>query len=147
MGICCRTIVRTFVITILIVFFLATFSCNSANNIESAEEGVARFHSQLDAEQYHTIYVESDQAFHKGGSEAEFLTLAQAIHRKLGRVQNSTLKASKTQWVAGTGTIVTLIYDTQFTQGRGTEKFIWRVTSNRAILVGYYVNSNDLLVK
>lgn len=147
MGLSCGAILRSVLAIAIIGVCLVVLSCNSATNIELAEQGVILFHSQLDAEQYHTIYVEASEEFHKGGSEAEFLTVAQAIHRKLGRIQSSALKASQTQWLAGTGTIVTLFYDTQFASGKGTEKFMWRVTDNHVILVGYYIKSDDLIAK
>ena len=46
-------------------------SCNAPKDIELAKEGVARFHSQFDSEQYHTIYTEADEAFRKATNEPE----------------------------------------------------------------------------
>jgi hypothetical protein len=42
--------------------------------------------------------------------------------------------------------MVTLNYATEFTRGRGTESFVFRVEGERAKLAGYHVNSMDLMM-
>ena len=45
------------------------------------------------------------------------------------------------------GKIVTLIYDSQFTEGRASQKLVWRIVDNHAFLAGYFINSNALVTK
>ena len=46
-----------------------------------------------------------------------------------------------------TGTIISHRYNTELTNGKATEDFTWRVKGEEAVLIGYYVKSNDLLTK
>ena len=115
--------------------------------MELADQGVSEFRSQVDSEQYHAIYIGADDKFRRGSNETDFVALMQAVHRKLGKVQQPNLQNSQVGWFVGEGSIVTLYYDTQFAEGRASEKFIWRVKDNRPILVGYYINSNVLITK
>ncbi len=50
-------------------------------------------------------------------------------------------------WHSGQGETVSLVYDTTFTQGTGTEQFVWHVKDNTASLYGYHINSSDLVTK
>jgi hypothetical protein len=79
-------------------------SCGSpTKSIALAKESVDRFHSQLDFEQYSAIYAAADGKLHAATTEADFIKLLQAIHRKLGNVQNSSLKGENISWYAGQG--------------------------------------------
>lgn len=123
-------------------------ACGSAaKNVESAKQGVEQFHSQLDSEQYAAIYAASDDKFQKATTESDFVKLMQAVHRKLGNIQQSSLRNTGVAWFAGQGATVTLVYDTSFAKGSGAEQFVWHVSDNRAVLYGYHINSNDLVAK
>lgn len=147
MNIYCPRGHRNVTLTAILAFLLFMTSCNSVNNKELAEQGVAQFHSQLNAAQYHAIYTESDEQFRRISNETDFAALVQSIHRKLGKVQQSNLQSFQVGWFIGQGTMVTLIYNTQFVEGKAGEKFTWRIKNNRPILVGYFINSNVLVVK
>ncbi|SRR5258708_28029856 len=134
-----------FTAVLALLFSLA--SCKEANNRELAEQGVTQFHSQLNSEQYLAICAGAEEKFRKAANEIEFVALLQAVHRKLGKVQQSKLQSSQVGWFAGEGTVVTLFYNTQFVDGKAGEKFIWHVRDNHAILDGYYINSSVLITK
>src|SRR6266404_4363026 len=93
------------------------------------------------------LYTESDEQFSRISNETDFAALVQSIHRKLGKVQQSNLQSFQVGWFIGQGTMVTLFYNTQFVEGKAGEKFTWRIKNNRPILVGYFINSNVLVVK
>ncbi len=93
------------------------------------------------------LYTESDEQFSRISNETDFAALVQSIHRKLGKVQQSNLQSFQVGWFIGQGTMVTLFYNTQFVEGKAGEKFTWRIKNNRPILVGYFINSNGLVVK
>jgi hypothetical protein len=120
-------------------------ACSSNQNIELAKLAVEQFHSQLDSEQYSILYTAADEKFHAATSESDFTKLLQVVHRKLGTVQKSNLRNTGVAWFAGQGATVTLVYDTSFTVGSGTEQFVWHISDNRAMLYGYHINSNDLI--
>lgn len=123
-------------------------SCGSpGKNLQVAKDSVGMFHAQLDAEQYSSIYSTTDKKFHQITSETDFTKLLQAIHNKLGTVQQSNLRNERISWYAGLGTTVTLVYDTRFADGTGTEQFVWRITAGQASLYGYHINSNDLITR
>jgi Protein of unknown function (DUF4019) len=127
---------------------LLVTSCGSSKqHLELAQRNVEQFHTQLDTEQYTAIYASCDDKFHQITSESDFTKLLEAIHRKLGNVQHSDLKNKGVAWYSGEGATVTLIYETKFAEGTGTERFIWHVKDNGAMLYGYHINSNDLITR
>lgn len=122
-------------------------SCGSAQNLVLAKAAADDFHSQLDTEQYATIYETTDDGFRKITSEPDFTKLLQSVHRKLGNVQEAQNSGTAVAWFFGQGATVTLVYQTRFQEGTGTERFIYHVRDNRASLYSYRIFSNDLIVK
>jgi|HubBroStandDraft_2_1064218.scaffolds.fasta_scaffold403222_1 hypothetical protein len=122
-------------------------ACASGKNVQNAAKSVEQFHSQLNTEQYQTIYEAADEGFHKVTNEADFAALLQAVHKKLGNVQTSQRTNSQVGVYTGQGTVVTLIYQTTFDQGSGTEQFLWHMRDNQPVLLGYHINSNALVLK
>jgi len=123
-------------------------SCgSSAKSVQLAKDSVGMFHAQLDTEQYNAIYQGADEKFHSASTEGDFTKLLQAIHSKLGTVKEANLRNTGVAWFAGQGASVTLVYDTKFTEGSGTEQFVWHIKDDRAALYGYHINSNDLISK
>jgi hypothetical protein len=123
-------------------------SCGSSNtSIEQAKQSVVQFHSQLDTEQYSVIYAASDEKFRQATSQTDLATLLEAVHRKLGAVEQSNLRNTGVAWFAGQGATVTLIYDTRFAEGTGSEKFVWHVKDNVPALYSYNIMSNELITK
>jgi len=41
--------------------------------------------------------------------------------------------------------VITITYKTEFEKGSGTETFTYAISSGTALLLGYRINSNDLL--
>lgn len=131
----------------LLLACICLASCGSSNYVQVAKDTVGIFHAQLDTEQYSSIYAVADEKLRSTSSEADFVKLLQAIHNKLGAVQESKLRNTGVAWFSGEGARVTLVYDTRFADGAGTEQFLWHIKDNKAILYGYHINSNDLLAK
>ena len=123
-------------------------SCGSSTkSVELAQQNVEQFHSQLDSEQYTAVYAACDEKFHQATSESDFVKILEAVHRKLGNVQRSSLRNTGVAWFAGQGATVTLVYETKFAAGAGIEKFVWHIKDNGAALYGYNINSNELVTK
>src|SRR5690242_11010680 len=87
MNVHCKIAKTAFALTVILALCIFSVSCSSAKNKQLAEQAVAQFHAQLDSEQYHAIYAGSDGRLRQASTEAEFVDLLGAIHRKLGRVQ------------------------------------------------------------
>ena len=109
-----------------------------------AENEVPRFHEALDSSQFEFLYNNGSENLKKAATMKEFVSLLEAVHRKLGNVSSSNKKTWNVNYHTS-GTFVTLTYDTVFTQGKGTEQFVYKLSGKEAQLVGYHINSNDLI--
>lgn len=78
-------------------------------------------------------------------SKAELGKFLAAVHRKLGKV-----KASKqTGWRSNSttdGAFTQLAMATTFERGTGQESFTFRTVAGHPTLVGYNLNSNDMML-
>ncbi len=124
---------------------LLVLACSPSKAKTEAGSAVTKFHSQLDAEQYHDIYVQATPEFQKSGSEAEITEFLAAVHRKLGRVQRSDERGFNLNFNTS-GSTVTLSYDSQFANGAATEQFVWRAGGQPA-LINYRIDSRVLVTK
>jgi hypothetical protein len=92
------------------------------------------------------IYNQADEGFRKSGNEASLVEYLQALQRKHGTVKQS----HETGWHVNTtpgGTMVTIGYDVEFSEGKGTEQFVFRISGDKALLYSYNVNSPLLITR
>lgn len=137
---------KTVGIAVLITTWLAFLTgCTAGKAKQAAEQGVTRFHAQLDAEQYHDIYSQASPEFQKSGREAELTEFLSAVHRKLGNVQKAEEQTFFVNFGTA-GTTVTLTYNTGFASGPASEQFVWRV-GEPPVLISYRVDSRLLITK
>lgn len=129
-----------------ILTLAVTNSCSLTKSREISEAAVKKFHDQFNAGKYADIYTESDDQFKKVATEKDLVDLLQAVQRKLGTVKD--VKGSTWGVNATTsGTMASLSYDTDFTEGRAEEQFVFHITGNQAKLVRYNINSPLLITK
>jgi hypothetical protein len=120
-------------------------SCSAGQDRAVAESGVAEFRRMMDAGRYREIYSGAAADFRQVSSEQTALRFLEMVGTRLGPVRQATQQG----WNVNVGTgghMVTLNYATEFTRGRGTESFVFRVEGERAKLAGYHVNSMDLMM-
>ncbi len=120
--------------------------CSSAKNEEAAEAEVPLFHQALDAGHFGELFDAAGDDIQKSGKREDFVAFLAAVHRKLGNVKTST----KTGWQVNMdlkGELVTLIYKTEFAEGKGVETFAYRFRDDKPILVGYHINAPALILK
>jgi len=125
---------------------IAASSCSFTKGKELAESAVTQFHNQYNSGQFHDIYNQADDGFRKSGNEASLVEYFEALQRKLGSVK----AAHETGWHVNAttgGTMVTLAYDVEFSEGKGTEQFVFHVSGDKALLYGYNVNSPLLITR
>lgn len=134
------------ILIIIAVLLVAANSCSLTKGKGIAETAVAQFHSQYNAGQFHEIYNQADEEFRKSASEADFIALLEALHRKLGMVKQS----NQSGWGVNAtpmGTVATLAYNVEFSEGKATEQFVFRISGDKATLYNYNVNSPLLITK
>jgi len=107
---------------------------------------VAEFHSQYNSGNFHEIYVQADEGFQKSGKEADFQTYLEAMRRKLGTVKEATRAATNIN-TTPSGTFVTLNYNVNFSEGKGSEQFVFRISGDKALLYSFNVNSPLLITR
>lgn len=112
----------------------------------AAEQGVSKFHQQLDAGRFEEIYAGTSDEVKKSGSLQEFASGLEAIHRKLG-ASKSTKQQTGVVSVGTPGTMVTLNYVTTYTGGDANEQFVFLIHGNVPSLAGYHINSKALEIK
>ena len=127
-----------------IAFALLLGACSASADTQAAEDGVARFHEALDRGKFNVIYAGSGQDLKEVTSQQDFTNLLSAIHRKLGRFRSGKTIGWNVNYRTG-GNFVTLNREAQFERGPAKEQFIFRLSGDRAILVGYHINSNTLI--
>ena len=134
----------------LLPILLATASllagCGLVKGTASAEKAVNEFHEQLDKSDFKGIYAATHSDFKAAETEKDFVALLDAVHRKLGTVQN----AEKAGWRVNSfnsRTDIVLNYKTKFTGGDARESFNFRMDGDKPILRGYNINSQALIVK
>ena len=133
-------------LVLVALLLTAASACSLTRGKGIAEAAVVKFHDQFNAGQYHEIYEQADEAFKKSASEDEFVALLEAVHRKLGTVK----QAHSSGWGINTtlaGTMATLRYDIDFSEGKGNEQFGFHISGDKAALYHYNVNSPLLIIK
>lgn len=121
-------------------------ACNPMKGKNVAEPAVARFHQQYNDGKDHEIYLETDAGFKANSSEKDLTDILGAMRRKLGNFK----KADSTGWFVNSttqGTMVTLSYDVEFADGKGTEKFVYLIDGDQAKLFNYNINAPTLITK
>jgi len=133
-------------LTIISVLLAFDSSCSVRKGKEIGERAVVQFHNQFNAGQYHEIYNQTDEGFRKGTSEADATALFEAVHRKLGTVKTATETDWRVNATSG-GTVVSLTYDTEFTEGHAKEQFVLYLNGDNARIFHYNINSPLLITK
>lgn len=135
---------RKLLLAALILLLISTTSCSIKAGKDSAGRAVVKFHKQLDAEQYHDIYMAGDEEFLKSATEDDLVAYLGAVHQKLGQVKSSSQSGFYFN-VNTSGMWITLNYNTEFSGGMAYEQFVWHVQGDRARLYHYQINSRAFL--
>ena len=132
-------------IAILIIVFLNGCS-NMTSAKPAAENAVTSFHEKYNSEDFESIFDDSHSDFKAATNFEGFNEFMQAVYSKLGKVESTECQ----NWKVGNynlKTTVSLQQQTQFENGVGFETFSYRIEDEKAVLIGYNINSRDLIVK
>jgi hypothetical protein len=118
--------------------------CSSSADVATARMGIARFRELMEAQQFHQIYEEASDELKKKTQEQQFVRVLTAFRGKLGGVRVTEDNAMRVTF-RPSGTLVELAFKTEFERGSGIETFAYNVVQGSAWLVGYRVDSADLV--
>jgi hypothetical protein len=113
---------------------------------KAAEQSVADFHKLYNDGKLTEIYSAGHSKFKSATTKKQFLEFVGAVQRKLGKVTQTTEAGFNVRTFNLTTTVV-LTQNTTFEQGTGTEIFTFEMAADKAVLVGYNINSKDLILK
>jgi hypothetical protein len=135
------------VLTFVLATHLAVTSCSVTKGKKIAEEAADKFHARFNNGQYHEIFTESDDAFQKAtDGEGGAIAVFEALRRKLGSIK----QAKQAAWYVNAntaGTLISLSYDVEYSEGKGVEQLVFIVKGDKALLFNYHVNSPLLITK
>jgi hypothetical protein len=136
-------------LSLILTLSIALFSTGCGGMFKgkkAAEQSIADFHKLYNEGKLAEIYSSGHSKLRGGTTEKQFLEFLGAVQRKLGRVTQTTNAGFNVRAFNLTTTVV-LTQTTTFEQGAGTETFTFEMDGDKAVLVGWNINSNDLILK
>lgn len=136
-------------LSLLLTLSIALFASSCGGMLKgksAAEQSVADFHVLYNDGKLSEIYLAAHPTFRATTTEKEFVEFVSAVRRKLGKVAQSSNAGFNVQTHNLTTTVV-LNQSTTFEQGSGTETFTFQMKGDKALLVGYNIDSKDLILK
>ena len=120
-------------------------ACNAVADTKAAEEGVVSFHQELNSSQFDQIYGSTGPEFKAASTRDDFTKLLAAVHRKLGNFQSGKTANWNDNATTG-GHYLTLQRTAQFERGPAQEEFVFKMEGQEAVLIGYHIASNTLII-
>ncbi|MDR0781167.1 MAG: hypothetical protein LBF16_10810 [Pseudomonadales bacterium] len=108
-------------------------------NFALAESQIVQFHERLNSKNFAEMYEDSNPQF-KELEKDRFIKIFRELHEKLGPVVSSNRKF---QLLKFGGAYVITYRNTVFAHGKAEEKFVYRISDGKAVLIDYYFSSSD----
>ena len=137
---------RLYQLSIISMCLFLFSGCGIKKHKLSSERAVKVFHDQMDNKEFDKIYTTSDNVFQKAQTKDKTIAFLKMVRKKLGKLKFTSLK----QWRVNSHNLTTyviLVYSTTFENGKGTETFSFVISGRKAVLRGYNINSQDLIMK
>ncbi|HMI18443.1 MAG TPA: hypothetical protein VK533_02750 [Sphingomonas sp.] len=129
-----------------IVALLALSGCSIGKDVPIAEQAVDGFHRQLNAGQFDAIYAASAADMKAVSPQTTLTALLGAIHRKLGLFKSGKVIGWNDN-ASTSGHFITLNYSAVYANGPADENFVYRMDGQQAVLAGYHINSDQLILR
>ena len=129
-----------------LVLVLGVAGCGLAKNTKVAEAEVDRFHQRWNAGEFQAVYDEAHMEFRKAQPAEAMINTMQAVKKNYGNLKSSTRRSWGFNSNGGV-TDVRLSYDSAFDHGAAVEAFLFRMTGDRALLVGYDIMTPETAAK
>ena len=123
---------------------LVLSGCSGGEDLGDSENAIARFHAELDAGQFDTIYAAAAPEWKRVSTKADTEQLFAGIHNKLGPFVSGKQNGWRVNYTTG-GTTIVIVYDSKFQKGDGQETFTFSRSGKGIQLVGYNLNSRALI--
>ena len=136
---------KTPLLIAIFIGVLAITGCNPVKSTAEADKAAAEFHALFDAEDFEQIFDTAHADFKASQPKKDTINFLRSVREKLGSVKST----NRTGWQANSmnmKTNVVLTFETEFENGQGVETFTYRVADGSAVLLGWHVNSNALIV-
>lgn len=136
---------KTSFLTAIFIGVLVLTGCNPVKSTAEADKAAAKFHSLFDAEDFEQIFVTAHADFQASQPKEDTIHFLRSVREKLGSVKST----NRTGWLANSvnmKTNVVLTFETEFENGQGVETFTYRIADGSAILLGWHINSDALIV-
>ena len=129
----------------LIPLILLVTSCSLSEGLEDAGNAVAAFHEQMETGRYQEIYRNSSQGLKNATTEKDLTSLLNSFQTILGDVVSSSRTNFSFRTSTTTGNTYTVVYNTRYENGAGTETFVFVEEEGVLRLLSYNLNSNDYI--
>ena len=123
----------------------ALAGCSVGHDLPAVNAAVGVFHQELNAQDFDKIYSDAGPDFKNASSQADFTQLLSAIHRKLGNYVSGAAGGWNDN-VNTSGHFVTVGFSARYEQGAAEENFVYRIDNGNALLAGYHISSNALII-
>ncbi len=119
-------------------------ACNPFTQAEGARDEIDLFHERLNTDRIDAIWASADEELKATTTREDFARLLGSVHKSLGDVEETSQAGMKMN--SGTqGTLTTVQMETHFANGSGVETFVFRGSGETLTLVGYHINSPDMM--
>ena len=125
------------------VMAAALGGCSMGADMKIGGQAVAAFHKQLDAGQFAAIEAAGGPEINQ--PSGQLVKLLEVVHRKLGNTRTSEQVGFNDQVNTG-GHFLSVAYKTTFEKGVASENFYFRIVDGKAVLAGYHIASDALIV-
>ena len=124
---------------------VAMVACSSGTDVKLAEKNVSQFHESFNAGRYVELFERASPALQRLTTQLQWVALLDAVHRKLGDEKSASRQTWRVTYQVS-GNAVSLTYKTVFSGGEADEQFVYQMGKDAAILIGYHINSNALII-
>jgi hypothetical protein len=142
-----KAIMRSFFLTFLCALLIILCGCSGFFKGKAASEAaIAHFHDLFNEGKLEDIWAESSSQFQAAGKKSKYDEFMQAVQQKLGK----SVSSSNVNWNIKSfngNTTVVMVQQTKFEKGDGTESFTFQMQKENAVLLGYNIQSMDLITK
>ena len=129
---------------LLIALMMSLGACSGGKDLARSEQAIARFHEQLNSNQFDEIYKNASPEWKGASSQADSQKLFAAVRKKLGPFQSGKQVGWRANYGTGGSTVV-VQYDSKYEKGAATEIFTYRPSDPTPVLIGYNINSPVLI--
>ncbi len=109
-----------------------------------SDQKVQEFHHALDSGSCDTTYTAASPELQASTTREKWQSLCNLVTSKMGSYKSST-RTFIQEKTSGSGNMLIVEYDSEFSQGSAHEQFTWRLRDSQLTLLGYHINSSNFV--